>query len=72
MDRYTAAEEGYKRGYEKGYEDGKKAAVKHGRKACANVPTKTVLTHQCMECGCYLLPLDDYCPNCGAMLDLEE
>ena len=23
MDKYTAAEEGYKRGYEKGYEDGK-------------------------------------------------
>ena len=45
--------------------------VVHGRKFLGRHPTNVVLTHQCSKCAAYMLPQDNYCPNCGATMDLE-
>ena len=43
--------------------------VAHGRKLLGRHPVNVVLTHQCNRCACYMLPQDNYCPNCGAHMD---
>lgn len=43
--------------------------VVHGRMFLGRHPTNVVLTHQCSKCVAYMLPQDNYCPNCGAKMD---
>ena len=78
MDIYIATEEAYK----KGYEAGKRDAVVHGRWLYDSGSGK----HFCSACDEFALFfrkdrwavgelyecfLTDYCPNCGARMDLE-
>lgn len=67
--------------YERGYNDGfwaavhDGAAVKHGRWIR---PEGYCWRPECSECGYYGSAIDEpvipfnYCPNCGAKMDLEE
>ena len=72
MDKYTAAEEGFKRGYEKGYEAGKRDAVLHGRWE----RTEHYGFLRCSKCKDVYIEDEwitdgkwGYCPNCGAKMD---
>ena len=74
MDKYTAAEEGFKRGYEKGYEAGKRDAVgvAHGRWErteqygflCCSKCKDVYVEDEWITDGKW-----GYCPNCGAKMD---
>lgn len=71
MNYYEATEIAYKNGYEAGKND----AVVHGRwryeglnAVCSNCGFKWF--EGCQECG--VCPSDvNYCPHCGAKMDLE-
>lgn len=66
MDNYTATEQAYKNGYEQGQRD----AVKHGRWI-----VKLGRLPVCGHCSKTLYmargAVANYCPNCGATMDLE-
>ena len=78
MKLYEATEQAYKNGYKQGYEDGKRAAAEvvhgrweddHGRYVCSCCHIRFTdelvwIAHpDCCE--------PNYCPNCGAKMDLE-
>ena len=46
--------------------------MKHGRVVQAEQPKKVLLDSKCAECGILMLSTDNYCPNCGAKMDLEK
>lgn len=72
----------YKAGYAKGYADAKKNE-KHGRweydisrykyfcSACSKDAISFKKITLC-DCDCYEVCLSDYCPNCGAIMDLPN
>lgn len=71
MDIYTATEEAYK----KGYEDGKRDAVVHGQwKPYYDHFTKRQVGWICTNCSGVQTDLSNgdtnYCPECGAKMDL--
>ena len=70
MDQHTMVEQAYKNGYAKGFEAGKKAAVVHGRWVDNGIPDS--MLSGCSVCGftCGAYSFN-YCPNCGAKMDLE-
>lgn len=69
MKDYEATEIAYKRGYEQGMKD----AVKHGRWIWVRDRHNYAMGMKCSECGRRVKNCgENYCPNCGAKMDLEE
>ena len=69
MDEHTAFEQAYKNGYEQGLKD----AVKHGR--WMSVPSNGIGgTAKCSVCdeAIYGYHTMNYCPNCGAKMNLNK
>lgn len=48
------------------------AGSPHAKMVRAKEPVSAVLTMQCSACGAAMINLDNYCPNCGAKMDLED
>lgn len=46
--------------------------VKHGRWTKIGHIENTWLVSKCSECGYQTIDAGNYCPNCGAQMDLEE
>ena len=73
MDMYTATEEAYK----KGYAAGKRDAVVHSEwKPYYDYFTKRQVGWICRNCSGVQYDLSNgdtnYCPECGALMDLED
>ena len=72
MTERDATELAYKNGYEKGYQDGLSARgvseIVYAKTILTDEVVSVMLTVLCSRCKCHMMPTDNVCPGCGAIM----
>ena len=68
MKEYDISEYAYKNGFE----DGRASVLKHGTWMAMHNPLGELIGWRHDECGAVTCYITEYCPTCGAKMDLED